>query len=121
MMMGLNWDSILSHYQEYVIIVEGKKDAESLKSLGFNKIYTIHDNGLSLKERAEEISSQIMKHEPICILTDFDRRGKQLYLIVLQVMQDLGVRVDFTLRDLLLRAKISHIEGFYKFISNKYY
>ncbi|MGV8142736.1 MAG: toprim domain-containing protein [Candidatus Pacearchaeota archaeon] len=119
MMLGLAWDSILSHYHDYVIIVEGKKDAASLEALGFRKVYTVHDNALSLKERAEEISAQISRHEPVCILTDFDRRGKQLYLIILQAMQDLGIRVDFTLRDLLLRARVSHIEGFYNFVSKQ--
>ena len=116
--MGLAWDSILSHYYNNVIIVEGKKDAEALLALGFTKVYAVHDNGLSLKERVEQISLQIDKRDSVCVLTDFDWRGKQIYIIVLQALQDLGVRLDFSLRDLLLRSRVSHIEGFYKYVSN---
>ena len=101
----------IAKYKDYVILVEGKKDVNALKSLGFEKVYAIHESGVSLKERLEKISLQIGKKEKLCILTDFDKKGKQLYLLIKSELQLLGVHLDSTLRGLLLKANISHIEG----------
>ena len=107
----------IQKYKSYVIIVEGKKDVNSLNALGFEKVYAIHETSTSLKERLEKIVSLLEKRDKICILTDFDKKGKKLYLLIKSELQTMGgVKVDSSLRGLLLKAQVSHIEGLHKFI-----
>ena len=102
---------------DYVIIVEGKKDVRSLKALGFEKVHAIHVTGRALKERMEEIVNTLeRKKDKVCILTDFDRKGKQLYLLLKRELGEMGVRLDSSLRGILIRAGVSHIEGLYGFL-----
>jgi 5S rRNA maturation endonuclease (ribonuclease M5) len=104
-------------YKSYVIIVEGKKDLNSLKNLGFEKVYAVHEPSVSLRERIEKISLLINKKDKICILTDFDKKGKQLYLLIKSEIQTIGgIRLDSSLRGILLKARVSHIEGLSKFM-----
>ncbi|MEK6855475.1 MAG: toprim domain-containing protein [Nanoarchaeota archaeon] len=106
----------LEKYKEYVILVEGKKDVFALKSLGFEKVYAIHMTSVSLRERIEEISKTIGKKDKVCILTDLDRKGRKLYELIKPILQELGVKTDSSLRGLLLKARLSHIEGIEKFL-----
>ena len=106
----------LSRFQDYVIIVEGKKDVIALSNLGFDKVYAIHITGVPLRERVEQISEKINKKDKVCILTDFDKKGKKLYLYIKPICQELGMRLDSTLRGILIKARISHIEGLDSFM-----
>lgn len=115
MKIRLEWQNIFSKYCDNVFVVEGKKDIASLNSLGFQKVYQIHQTGVSLSERIEEIVSHIARKDVVCILTDFDKKGKQLYLIIKKEMQALGVRLDSSFRN-ILRSHISHIEGLKSFV-----
>jgi 5S rRNA maturation endonuclease (ribonuclease M5) len=111
----------INKFLDYVIIVEGKKDVQALKLAGFEKVYTIHETGTPLKERILQIINLIDKKDKVCILTDFDKRGKKLYLLLKTELQMLGVRLDSTLRGILLKSDISHIEGvtsFFKKVEN---
>jgi len=103
-------------YKDYVIIVEGKKDVASLQALDSEKVYAIHSTGVPLRERMEQIISEIDKRDRVCILTDFDRKGKQLYLLLKKELGELGVRLDSSLRGILIKARVSHIEGLYEFM-----
>ena len=104
--------------KKYLIIVEGKKDLQSLKEIGFSKIFVINKTGKSLGEKIEEIRAIIGK-EKVCILTDFDKKGKKLYLLLKSKLQEIGVKQDNTLRGFLLKEKISHIEGLSSYLNNK--
>jgi len=106
----------IEKFKDYVIVVEGKKDVNALKSYGFEKVYTIHQNGTSIKERAEQIMLYMDKKDKVCILTDLDRRGRQLYMLLKTIFQELGARLDSSLRGIFIKAKISHIEGFDTFM-----
>ena len=112
----------ISGYLNYPIIVEGKKDVLSLNELGFQRVYAIHETGIPLKIKLEELSKIIPKKEKVCILTDFDKKGKLLYFKIKQICSELGIKTDSTLRGLILLANISHIEGLHTFIkkSNSY-
>lgn len=112
------FESDIDKFKDYVIIVEGKKDVSSLNALGFSKVYMIHQTSMSVKERAEEILKQIEKRDKICILTDFDKKGKRMYMTLKPIFQELGARLDSSLRGLLLKARISHIEGLYKYLND---
>jgi len=102
-------------YKDYVIIVEGKKDVRALNNLGFEKVYAIHQTGISIGEVIEDIANKIDKKDRVCILTDFDKKGKKLYLLLKSKFGEIGVRLDSSLRGLLIKSQLSHIEGIDKF------
>ena len=106
----------IEKYLNYIIIVEGKKDVNALKSLDFQQVYAIHITGITLRERAEQIMQLINKKDRVCILTDLDRKGKQLYEKLKPIFQELGAHLDSSLRGLLIKSKLSHIEGIDKFM-----
>lgn len=104
--------------KEHIIIVEGKKDKYALQQLGFDKIFVLNETGKSLYEKIEEIQALCEKKDKVCILTDFDKKGKKLYLLLKSKLAESGVRLDNTLRGFLLKEKISHIEGLFHFVEN---
>jgi len=106
----------IEKYKDYVILVEGKKDELALKHFGFEKVFAIHQTGVSLRERIEQISSMISKKDRVCILTDLDKKGKQLYITIKPILQELGIRLDSSLRGLLIKTGLSHIEGIHTFM-----
>ena len=106
----------MEKFIDYVIIVEGKKDVKALKTLGFEKVYALHETGKPLRERVEEIAEEIGKRDKVCILTDLDKKGKRLYLYVKPICQELGMKLDSRLRGLLIKAQVSHIEGLASFM-----
>lgn len=94
-----------------LIIVEGKKDRFALEKLGFNKIFTLN-NGKPIKRNAEIISD--MSKDAI-ILTDFDKKGREIYDKLNHELSQVGVRIDNKLRNHLAK-KVSHIQGLASFI-----
>lgn len=103
-------------YLDYTFIVEGKKDVSALNHLGFTKVYPIHQTGVPLLERVRELSEQIGRKERVCILTDLDKKGKKLYMLLKPMFQEQGMKLDSTMRGILLKAGISHIEGLTSFM-----
>ena len=97
-------------YFEYVIIVEGKKTMEILNKIGFRKVYALHENGVSIKERVEQIMQQIDKKDKVCILTDFDKKGKTMYMLVKPMFEELGANLNSSFRGPLLKGQFEHIE-----------
>ncbi|MBX4212212.1 toprim domain-containing protein [Candidatus Pacearchaeota archaeon] len=118
----MNSIQILRHelqpYLNHVVIVEGKKDVAALSNLGFTRIYTIHETSVPLRERILNISKEISKKDKVSILTDFDKKGKQLYFIIKTELQSLGVKLDGSLRSLIIKVGVSHIEGLSTFLQN---
>jgi 5S rRNA maturation endonuclease (ribonuclease M5) len=107
----------IEKYKEFLIIVEGKKDRVSLVELGFRKIFVLNETGKSLYEKIEQIP-ELAGKDTVCILTDFDKKGKSLYLLLKSKLNELGSKQDNTLRGILLREKVSHIEGLSSFVKN---
>ncbi len=105
--------------KDYLIVVEGKKDKSALQYFGFKKIFVINETGKSLGEKIEQIQALCDKKQKVCILTDFDKKGKKLYLLLKSKLLESGVRLNNTLRGFLLKQKISHIEGLDHFIKNE--
>jgi 5S rRNA maturation endonuclease (ribonuclease M5) len=89
--------------QDSLIIVEGSADRKALQLLGCRRI-------LMLEKKAIFEVVEAVKDKEVIILTDFDREGKKLYHRLYQKFSQRGVRVNNTLRHLLLNAKVSHIE-----------
>ena len=98
------------------IIVEGPKDKNSLRAVGIsNKIYV-----LSKKPLFSIIENIAGNTIDIVILTDFDKKGRELYGRLSSGLQRLGVRVDNRMREWLQKnTRLSHIEGLAAYL-NKY-
>src|SRR3989344_1595553 len=116
MKYNANLQDEIERFKDYIIIVEGKKDVQALRSLGFEKVYAIHSTGVPLRERVEQIMAYVEKKDKVCILTDLDRRGKQLYETLKPIFQELGAKLDSTFRGILIKSRLSHIEGIYSFM-----
>ena len=96
---------------ETLIIVEGKKDKKALKNLGIKNIMEL--NKKPLFEIIENIS---IKNNDCIILTDLDKKGKELYGKLNSGLQRYGVKVDNKFRNFLFRhTKIRQIEGLSNF------
>jgi 5S rRNA maturation endonuclease (ribonuclease M5) len=105
----------IQKYQDMLIIVEGKKDKSALESLGFSRVFVINESGKSIYEKIEQIDEKTDK-EKVCILTDFDKKGRQLYFLLKRELVEKGVKIDSSLRSYLLKAGLSHIEGIDSFV-----
>tara|TARA_Y100000310_G_scaffold332889_1_gene409345 strand:- start:9 stop:377 length:369 start_codon:yes stop_codon:yes gene_type:complete len=117
MKLNPNLKADLEKYFDYHIIVEGKKDISSLKALGFKNVHAIHHTGVPIKVRVEQIHHLLDKRDKVCILTDFDKKGKHLYLLLKSLCQEQGIKLNSSLRGILLKANITHIEGLHTFFS----
>lgn len=100
-----------------LIVVEGKKDKIALEKIGFHNIFVLNENGKSILIRIEEI---VKRKEECVILTDFDKKGKKLYHLIKSEFISNGVKMDNRLRNMLLKAHLSHIEGISTFLNNFY-
>ncbi|MBW2983674.1 toprim domain-containing protein [Candidatus Woesearchaeota archaeon] len=98
---------------ENIIIVEGIKDKKALNYLGLKNIVT-----LSKKPMFQIIEELSKKNKTITILTDFDKKGKQLYGRLNSGLQRHGVKVDNRFREFLQKnTKLSHIEGLVSYLN----
>jgi len=89
-----------------IIIVEGKRDKRALEKLGLNNIMELNK---PIFEIIEDIS---LKNKDCIILTDLDKKGKQLYGKLNSGLQRFGVKVDNRFREFLFKnTKIRQIEG----------
>ena len=101
------------------IIVEGKKDKKALNEVGIDNIFVLHSIGKSLESTMDQFMSHLEKKETIIILTDLDKKGEEYYSIVKDDLIKNGFKVDDSLRKLLSKMGISHIEGLSNFVENE--
>jgi len=95
-----------------LIIVEGKKDRIALEKLGIKNITELSKKPLF--QIMEDISD---KNKECIILTDFDKKGKQLYGKLNSGLSRLGVKVNNRFREFLQKnTHLSHIEGLHTYI-----
>src|SRR3989338_6649679 len=81
-----------------LIIVEGKKDKIALQKLGFGNIMELDKKPLF--QVAEKVSN--LTKECI-ILTDLDKKGKQLYGRLSHDLQAMGIKINNELRNFLFK------------------
>jgi 5S rRNA maturation endonuclease (ribonuclease M5) len=93
----------LQKNSDKLVIVEGKKDLEALKKFGFKRIITLKSPLYAVVESVSE--------KEVLILTDLDKKGKELYGKLYRDLTRRGVRINNCLRELLFKNRISHIEG----------
>ena len=98
-----------------LIIVEGKKDRKALEKLGFKNIIE-----LSKKPLFQIIEDISCKNKECTILTDLDKKGKQLYGKLNSGLSRLGVKVDNKFREFLQKnTRLSHIEGLFNYLNKE--
>ena len=90
-----------------LIIVEGKKDRIALESFGISNIIELSKDPIfSIIEKISE------SNDDCIILTDLDRKGRELFGRLNGGLQRHGVVVDNSFREFLFRdTKLRQIEG----------
>ena len=96
---------ILEELKEKVVIVEGKKDEKALKSLGVKNIIAI--NGKPLY-RIMEIALKVK--EELVILTDFDKKGREIEKRLKTLLQKHGENTNSKLRCKIMSLGKNSIE-----------
>ena len=97
-----------------IIIVEGKKDKEALMKLGIKNIIELS------KKPLFQIIEDIADNGKECIiLTDLDKKGRELYGKISSGLQNFGVKIDNKFRNFLYKnTKLRQIEGIITYIKN---
>ncbi len=100
------------------IIVEGKKDVFALEHLGIDagRILYLNKPLFELVEdiinNKNNIKNELKYDYEIIILTDLDKKGKELYGKLKKDLCKNGCKIDTYFREFLQKkTKISHIEG----------
>ena len=95
-----------------VVIVEGIKDKRALEKLGIWRIVT-----LSRKPLYAVVEEVAAKHKDAVILTDLDKKGKELYGKLNQGLCSMSVRIDNKFREFLFKnTKLRQIEGITRYL-----
>lgn len=77
------------------VLVEGARDVEALKRLGYRgqiEVISRHEAHIDLAEEVAERSRTVL------ILSDFDREGRRINREMLQLLGSRGVRVETDMR-----------------------
>jgi len=98
-----------------LIIVEGKKDKAALHKLGLSNIIELDKKPLfKIVEEVYESSKECI------ILTDLDKKGKQIYGKLNHDLQARGIKINNELRHFLFRStKLRQIEGIDSYINRQ--
>ena len=90
-----------------LVIVEGKKDKSALQKFGINNIVELSKKPLF--QIVEEVADC---NDECIILTDLDKKGKEIYGKLNSDLQKNGVKIDNKLREFLFKhTKLRQIEG----------
>ncbi len=101
--------SHLERIQDKPIIVEGKKDKIALENLGCKKIITLNGNNAGLHNIIEKLPENCKE---AVILTDLDKKGKQLYHKIKRILTVNKIKIDDRFRVYLFKeTKVRQIEG----------
>lgn len=90
-----------------LIIVEGKKDKIALQKLGLGNIMELEKKPLF--RIVEEVSNS---NKECIILTDLDKKGKQIYGRLSHDLQARGIKINNEMRNFLFKkTKLRQVEG----------
>lgn len=94
-------------YSNTIVIVEGKKDRAALNKFGITNIIELTKKPLF--QIVEEVANS---NEECIILTDLDKKGKEIYGKLNSDLQKHGVKVNNKFRNFLFKnTKLRQIEG----------
>ncbi len=110
-----NWIEELRGSEDYVI-VEGKKDKEALEMFGITNILIL--NKKPMYQLIEELAVQGSGRRVI-ILTDLDKKGKELYGKLNSNLKRHGIGINDKPRNFLFkRTKLRQIEGLNSYLQH---
>ena len=90
-----------------LVIVEGKKDRAALNKFGITNIIELTKK--PLYQIVEEIADS---NDECIILTDLDKKGKELYGKLNSNLQKYGIKINNKFREFLFKhTKLRQIEG----------
>ncbi|MEK6984671.1 MAG: toprim domain-containing protein [Nanoarchaeota archaeon] len=90
-----------------LVIVEGKNDKAALQKLGIENVMELSKKPIF--QIVEEISDS---NEECIILTDLDKKGKEIYGKLNSNLQNNGIKINNQFRKFLFRhTKLRQIEG----------
>lgn len=90
--------------KKYLVIVEGKKDKQSLIGLGIKNVVCLRNKPIF--EFVENLNEK-----NIVILTDLDLEGRKLFSKLRYLLQRRGFNINNNLRNVLFRSRLRCIEG----------
>jgi len=103
-----NFISLLNSQANSVVIVEGKRDSEALRKIGFSgKVLELHKFGGMIK-----FVDFVAKYDRVIILLDGDRKGKYLTAKLIKQLQR-RTKIDLSFKRRLVsitKGKIRFIE-----------
>lgn len=95
----------LARLRSSAIFVEGQKDRRALQKLGCMRVYTVAGNlALSCAKAASQGTEEVV------ILTDFDRRGKEMVKRAKEELERYGIRGESETRKNI--SKVLHVKHF---------
>ena len=105
----------LREKKDSIIIVEGRKDKEVLKEVGFNNVYTIYE-----LRKDDEV---FLNYREAIILTDNDNKGRILYKYVRNLLESDGIIInDIERRKFFRYFRVREVEDLRKYIEEiKFY
>jgi len=98
-------EKTISDLKSKLLIVEGKNDEKALKSLGLNNIIKIDRKPLY------QIAREVSGAEEIVILTDFDRKGRELASRLSRLLIPRKIRINQRLRKKVMEFGKLEIES----------
>ncbi len=90
--------------ENYLVIVEGKKDRQALESLGLCKI-------MELKNRPLFKVIESINEDKVVILTDLDNEGRKLFGKLRHSLQKKGIKINNKMRNELFKSRLRNLEG----------
>jgi len=105
--------------EEKPIIVEGKKDMESLIKLGVEGTFII-----IAKTPVYLIADELVRKgiKEVILLTDFDRRGKMLAKAIVEEFRHRGIKVNTKIRHeifIYTNSGIRDIESLFSYVNKR--
>ena len=96
--------------KDKVVLVEGIKDKKALELLGVKNIMT-------LKKPLYAVIEDIVEMKKECILlTDLDKKGREIYSKLASRLKHFGVNIDDSFREFLFNTKLRQIEGILSYL-----
>jgi 5S rRNA maturation endonuclease (ribonuclease M5) len=105
-------DDLAIENLETPILVEGRRDVESLRVVGCAGVIEPLHAGVTLHDRAEALAAGGLRE--IILLTDWDKKGDELFDKMRTLLQANGVRIKGDYRDkvrLWMRPPVKDIES----------
>jgi len=91
--------------EDWVILVEGKRDVKALKKLGIENV--VEMKGQNYHTIAEKISES---KKGVVLLMDFDEHGERIFQKLQKILPTYGLKTDTYFRERLKETGIKYIE-----------